>query len=54
MLLVEVLYFYYTYYVFSTVSVVIDSGSRYEAAYPSGVSHFLEKVAFAVYSTYSS
>ncbi|KAG8184572.1 hypothetical protein JTE90_007688 [Oedothorax gibbosus] len=29
-----------------TVGVVIDSGSRYEVAYPSGVSHFLEKLAF--------
>jgi processing peptidase subunit alpha len=28
--------------------VVIDSGSRYEVAYPSGVSHFLEKLAFGV------
>ncbi|KAL1485703.1 hypothetical protein MTO96_031781 [Rhipicephalus appendiculatus] len=31
---------------FCTVGVVIDSGSRYEAPYPSGVSHFLEKLAF--------
>lgn len=31
---------------FCTVGVVIDSGSRYEVAYPSGVSHFLEKLAF--------
>jgi hypothetical protein len=30
------------------ISVVIDSGSRYEVAYPSGVSHFLEKLAFNV------
>ena len=30
--------------------VVIDSGSRYEVAYPSGVSHFLEKLAFGVIS----
>ncbi|KFM72414.1 Mitochondrial-processing peptidase subunit alpha, partial [Stegodyphus mimosarum] len=29
-----------------TVGVVIDSGSRYEVAYPSGISHFLEKLAF--------
>lgn len=28
--------------------VVIDSGSRYEVAYPSGISHFLEKLAFGV------
>lgn len=29
-------------------SVLIDSGPRYEAAYPSGISHFLEKLAFGV------
>lgn len=33
---------------FCTVGVIIDSGSRYEVAYPSGVSHFLEKLAFNV------
>lgn len=27
--------------------MVIDSGSRYEAPYPSGISHFLEKLAFS-------
>ncbi|TRY63141.1 hypothetical protein TCAL_00342 [Tigriopus californicus] len=32
---------------FCTVGVCIDSGSRYEVAYPSGISHFLEKLAFA-------
>ncbi|CAG9862433.1 unnamed protein product [Phyllotreta striolata] len=31
---------------FCTVGVVIDSGSRYEVAYPSGIAHFLEKLAF--------
>lgn len=31
---------------FCTVGLVIDSGPRYEVAYPSGVSHFLEKLAF--------
>ncbi|OXU19162.1 hypothetical protein TSAR_014823 [Trichomalopsis sarcophagae] len=31
---------------FFTVGVLIDSGSRYEVAYPSGISHFLEKLAF--------
>uniref|UniRef100_A0A6B2ECC2 Mitochondrial-processing peptidase subunit alpha n=1 Tax=Phlebotomus kandelakii TaxID=1109342 RepID=A0A6B2ECC2_9DIPT len=31
---------------FCTVGVVIDSGARYEVAYPNGVSHFLEKLAF--------
>lgn len=34
-----------------TVSVVIDSGSRYEVAYPSGISHMLEKLAFHVSTT---
>ncbi|XP_037081016.1 mitochondrial-processing peptidase subunit alpha-like [Pollicipes pollicipes] len=29
-----------------TVGVVADAGSRYEVAYPSGVSHFLEKLSF--------
>lgn len=28
--------------------VIIDSGSRYEVAYPSGISHFMEKLAFNV------
>ncbi|KAL0276278.1 UNVERIFIED_CONTAM: hypothetical protein PYX00_003884 [Menopon gallinae] len=32
---------------FCTVGVVIDSGSRYEVAYPCGISHFLEKLAFS-------
>ena len=31
---------------FCTVGVLINSGSRYEVAYPSGISHFLEKLAF--------
>ncbi|XP_034650485.1 mitochondrial-processing peptidase subunit alpha [Drosophila subobscura] len=31
---------------FCTVGLVIDSGPRYEVAYPGGVSHFLEKLAF--------
>ncbi|XP_005177966.1 mitochondrial-processing peptidase subunit alpha [Musca domestica] len=31
---------------FCTVGLVIDSGPRYEVTYPSGVSHFLEKLAF--------
>lgn len=34
--------------VYLYISVVIDSGPRYEVAYPSGVSHFLEKLAFNV------
>lgn len=35
---------------FCTVGLVIDSGPRYEVTYPSGVSHFLEKLAFNVSS----
>ena len=31
---------------FCTVGVLLDSGPRYEIAYPSGISHFLEKLAF--------
>ncbi|KAG5884039.1 hypothetical protein JTB14_020450 [Gonioctena quinquepunctata] len=29
-----------------SIHIVIDSGPRYEVAYPSGISHFLEKLAF--------
>uniref|UniRef100_A0A914WZ74 Mitochondrial-processing peptidase subunit alpha n=1 Tax=Plectus sambesii TaxID=2011161 RepID=A0A914WZ74_9BILA len=31
---------------YCTIGVAIDAGSRYEIAYPSGISHFLEKLAF--------
>ncbi|XP_014615410.1 PREDICTED: mitochondrial-processing peptidase subunit alpha [Polistes canadensis] len=31
---------------FCTIGVLIDSGPRYEVVYPSGISHFLEKLAF--------
>ena len=31
---------------FCTVGVAIDCGSRYEVAYPSGISHFIDKLAF--------
>ena len=31
----------------SYLGVCIDSGARYEVGYPSGVSHFLEKIAFS-------
>ncbi|CAG0894191.1 unnamed protein product [Cyprideis torosa] len=31
---------------FCTVGVVLDAGSRYEVAYPGGISHFLERLAF--------
>jgi len=39
---------------FCTVGVAIDSGSRYEVAFPSGISHYLEKLAFHSTSTFSS
>ncbi|XP_071096614.1 mitochondrial-processing peptidase subunit alpha-like isoform X1 [Haliotis cracherodii] len=39
---------------FCTVGVVLDSGSRYEVAYPSGVSHFLEKLAFCSTTEYEN
>lgn len=39
---------------FCTVGVLIDSGSRYEVAYPSGISHFLEKLAFGHTSKYKN
>ncbi|KRZ24732.1 Mitochondrial-processing peptidase subunit alpha [Trichinella pseudospiralis] len=31
---------------FCTIGAVVDAGSRYEALFPSGTSHFLEKLAF--------
>ncbi|KAF7994179.1 hypothetical protein HCN44_011448 [Aphidius gifuensis] len=31
---------------FCTVGVLINAGSRFEASYPHGISHFLEKLAF--------
>ncbi|XP_059165431.1 mitochondrial-processing peptidase subunit alpha-like [Physella acuta] len=31
---------------FCTVGVLLSSGSRYEATYPSGIAHFLEKMSF--------
>ncbi|KAF6204586.1 hypothetical protein GE061_018746 [Apolygus lucorum] len=38
---------------FCTIGVIIESGSRFEVAYPSGVSHFLEKLAFNGSSEFS-
>ncbi|XP_045195947.2 mitochondrial-processing peptidase subunit alpha-like [Mercenaria mercenaria] len=38
---------------FSTVGVLIDSGSRYEVNYPSGINHFLEKLAFSKTTNYA-
>ncbi|KAK6641341.1 hypothetical protein RUM44_013050 [Polyplax serrata] len=37
---------------FCTVGVVINSGCRYETSYISGISHFLEKLAFHSTSTF--
>jgi len=39
---------------FCTVGVCIDSGSRYEVAFPSGISHYLEKLAFNATSKFKS
>ena len=39
---------------FCTVGICIDSGSRYEVAHPSGVSHFLEKLAFGATEKFNS
>ncbi|XP_076183131.1 mitochondrial-processing peptidase subunit alpha isoform X2 [Ptiloglossa arizonensis] len=39
---------------FCTVGVLLDSGPRYEIAFPSGVSHFLEKLAFGSTKTYEN
>lgn len=39
---------------FCTIGVLVDSGSRYEVAYPSGISHFLEKLAFGATKIYQS
>ncbi|XP_076233342.1 mitochondrial-processing peptidase subunit alpha isoform X1 [Calliopsis andreniformis] len=39
---------------FCTVGVLLDSGPRYEVAYPSGISHFLEKLAFGSTKAYEN
>ncbi|XP_060569343.1 mitochondrial-processing peptidase subunit alpha-like [Ruditapes philippinarum] len=39
---------------FCTVGVLIDSGSRYEVNYPSGINHFLEKLAFSKTTNYEN
>ncbi|XP_054008152.1 mitochondrial-processing peptidase subunit alpha [Hylaeus anthracinus] len=39
---------------FCTVGVLLDSGPRYEIAYPSGISHFLEKLAFGSTKTFKN
>ncbi|CAK9821691.1 Mitochondrial-processing peptidase subunit alpha [Anthophora retusa] len=39
---------------FCTIGVLLDSGPRYEIAYPSGISHFLQKLAFGSTKTYKN
>ncbi|XP_031844183.1 mitochondrial-processing peptidase subunit alpha isoform X3 [Nomia melanderi] len=39
---------------FCTIGVLLESGPRFEIAYPSGISHFLEKLAFGSTKTYDS
>ena len=39
---------------FCTVGVILDSGSRYELAFKSGITHFLEKLSFNRTSEYES
>ncbi|KAF7237245.1 Mitochondrial-processing peptidase subunit alpha [Varanus komodoensis] len=39
---------------FCTVGILINSGSRYEAKYISGISHFLEKLAFSSTAQFGS
>ncbi|XP_017551085.1 mitochondrial-processing peptidase subunit alpha [Pygocentrus nattereri] len=39
---------------FCTVGILVNSGSRHEAKYPSGIAHFLEKLAFSSTSQYGS
>ncbi|XP_069097706.1 mitochondrial-processing peptidase subunit alpha [Pleurodeles waltl] len=39
---------------FCTVGILINSGSRHEAKYPSGISHFLEKLAFSSTAQFGS
>lgn len=39
---------------FCTVGILINSGSRHEAKYPSGITHFLEKLAFSSTAQYGS
>ncbi|XP_026725925.1 mitochondrial-processing peptidase subunit alpha [Trichoplusia ni] len=39
---------------FCTAGVVIDSGPRYEVAYPNGICHFLEKLSFGATNKYAT
>ena len=38
----------YVIWIVLLLSVVLDSGSRYEVNYPSGITHFLQKLSFGV------
>ena len=48
------IYRHYVTLLYFQKGVCIDSGARYEVAYPSGVSHFLEKMAFGATSKFAS
>ncbi|KAI4820596.1 hypothetical protein KUCAC02_028569, partial [Chaenocephalus aceratus] len=39
---------------FCTVGILVNSGSRHEAKYPSGIAHFVEKLAFSSTAQYGS
>ncbi|KAL4720737.1 hypothetical protein ACJJTC_015243 [Scirpophaga incertulas] len=39
---------------FCTAGVVIDSGPRYEVAYPNGICHFLEKLSFGATTKFAT
>uniref|UniRef100_A0A8C9Y049 Mitochondrial-processing peptidase subunit alpha n=1 Tax=Sander lucioperca TaxID=283035 RepID=A0A8C9Y049_SANLU len=39
---------------FCTVGILVNSGSRHEAKYPSGIAHFIEKLAFSSTAQYGS
>ncbi|XP_029533543.1 mitochondrial-processing peptidase subunit alpha-like isoform X1 [Oncorhynchus nerka] len=39
---------------FCTVGILVNSGSRHETKYPSGIAHFLEKLAFSSTAQYGS
>ncbi|MFH4973642.1 hypothetical protein AB6A40_000351 [Gnathostoma spinigerum] len=39
---------------YCTIGVAIDSGSRFEASYPNGTSHFIEKLAFTSTPSFNS
>ncbi|CAN9512920.1 unnamed protein product [Ophioblennius macclurei] len=39
---------------FCTVGVLVNSGSRHETKYPSGIAHFLEKLSFSSTAQYGS